>query len=219
LSRLRARVALTVGASLLFGGLAIADTTLATSTTEPEPGAVQILPPDEPYGGATLGEWGARWMQWVYSFPEDIHPGFDTTGERCGYGQNGPVLFLPPTLVEGPQISCTVPEGTAIYVNYGYIFCSSLDEEPYFGGNEEELQACLDESSGVVEVIGTNAEDYAARSPMFTLNLPEGLPDGFLPRGPGVALAMADTIGFIIAPPPPGEHSISVTDLRVGPIR
>jgi hypothetical protein len=184
---------------------------------------VDILPPDEPYGGATLGAWGARWLQWIYSFPEDIHPGFDTTGERCGYGQHGPVFFLPPALGEGPQFSydCVVPEGTAIHVIYRGIFCSSLDAPPFFGANEQELQACLDEQfvflpAGIeVAVNGqpvTDPENYWARSPMFTLNVPEGLPDGFLPRGPGVALAMADSIGFIIAPPPPGEYLISVTD-------
>lgn len=45
---------------------------------------------------------------------------------------------------------------------------------------------------------------------MFNLNVPEGTQYDFLP--PGVALAMVEHIGFIIAPPPPGEYLITVID-------
>ena len=69
--------------------------TTATDTTLPETPAVEILPPGEPYAGATLGEWDARWWQWAVSLPVPVNPNLDPTGERCGYGQSGPVFFLP----------------------------------------------------------------------------------------------------------------------------
>src|SRR5215216_5137022 len=56
--------------------------------------AMTIVPPDEEVGDLSLGEWSARWWQWLMSFPTDVNPGFDETGARCGYGQSGPVFFL-----------------------------------------------------------------------------------------------------------------------------
>ena len=81
---------------------------------------MEILPPDEPWAGLTRGEWAARWWQWLWSMPEDVNPNFDTTGERCGYGQSGPVFLLPGAWgfdqPEKREITCVVPEGVAIYV-------------------------------------------------------------------------------------------------------
>ena len=87
----------------------VAETSVATAT---EGAAVEILPPDESWGGATLSEWNARWLQWAVSMPEDVNPNLDATGERCGYGQSGPVFFLPGTDDDG--VTCVVAEGTAI---------------------------------------------------------------------------------------------------------
>jgi hypothetical protein len=42
--------------SLPLTSLAKANTTAATTTTDPQPGAVEIVPPDESFGGATLGQ-------------------------------------------------------------------------------------------------------------------------------------------------------------------
>ena len=49
---------------------------------------------------------------------------------------------------------------------------------------------------------------------MFTLNVPENGVYPFFP--PGAALAMVDSFGFIIAPPPPGEYVITGTDESAG---
>src|SRR5262245_44884057 len=134
MSRLRSRVLLAAGSSaLLLSSLAIPGTTAATSTTEPAPAAVQILPPDESFAGATLGEWHARWWQWALGLPG---------GFGCGDEQHGPVFFLPPAFES--SFDCVVPEGTAIYmIVYGDV-CSSVQPPPNFGSTDEELQACAD---------------------------------------------------------------------------
>ena len=57
-------------------------------------------------------------MAMVHSMPEDVNPSFDLTGERCGYGQSGPVFFLPGnTGEEALDFRCVVAEGTALYVS------------------------------------------------------------------------------------------------------
>jgi hypothetical protein len=208
---------------------AVVPTEPAVAPTEPavapiEPAPVEILPPSDSYGGATLGEWGARWYQWVVSLPADVNPGSETTGQACGYGQNGPVFFLPIPLSGAPSsmfpYDCVVPEGTAIYVNQFAFDCSSVEAPPFFGSNEEELAACIEAranplpSDYEVSVNGQvvdNIESYRTTTPMFTVNVPEGRAEGlsFLP--PGVALMMVVANGVIIAPPPPGEYAIKVS--------
>jgi hypothetical protein len=196
------------------------NTVVETSVAESNTAAVEILSPDEPWAGASLGDWGAAWWQWAVSLPEDIHPGSDTTGERCGYGQHGPTFFLPPSLTAEPPFSyeCVVPEGTAIYVVVSVGNCSSVEPEPYFGGNEEELRDCIsrdefDYETGIEAAVNghdiANLDSYRATTPMFTLNVPEDPIFDFFPQG--VALVMAENYGFMIAPPPPGEYVITQT--------
>ena len=135
MSRFRSRVLVTAGVTSLLTSVAIADTTRATTTTEPESGAVEILPPDESFAGATLGEWAARWEEWTASLPE---------GFRCEDEQWGPMFFVPVSvgLLVG-SVDCVVAEGKAIYVYVYGDFCASTVPPPYFGRNEEELRACV----------------------------------------------------------------------------
>jgi len=183
--------------------------------TTPEPTAVEILPPDEPYAGATRGEWEARWWQWAVSMPVDVNPTFDTTGERCGYGQSGPVFFLPTGAGgESGDYTCVVPEGVAIYASAGGAECSTVEPPPWFGRNEEELRACaaaaVDQTEEVHATInGQELPDFASyrtSSPLFTMSFPE---NNIFGVAPGVADAVAETYSVIIAPPAPGEYVIA----------
>jgi hypothetical protein len=201
----------------------------AAAPTEPAPpSAIEVLPPDESYAGATLGEWGARWSQWTLSLPEEINPGSETTGQACGYGQNGPVFFLPALLGrESLSYDCVVPEGTAIYVGWFVSNCSSVEAPPHFGGNEQELRACIEAtappppSGWELSINGQAVDDiesYRTTTPMFTVNVVEGRPDALSWIPPGVALVMVVTNGVIIAPPPPGEYVIHSAGGGVGTI-
>jgi hypothetical protein len=182
------------------------DVTAATTEPAPEPGAVEILPPDEPYGGATLAEWIARSWQWSANLPE----GFD-----CNYGQNGPVFFMP----GGSDYDCVVPEGTAIFMVADGNICSSAWPEPNFGRDEEDLRACLDEvghmTGATVTINGQEVADFdASRStttPVYNLYVPEYSVWADAPRG--ASLAMNVGTAFVIAPPPPGDYQIVLTDM------
>ena len=78
--------------------------------------------------------------------PKTSNPGFDATGERCGFGQFGPVFFLAgnfgPGNAEGVNRTCVVAEGTVIYAGVAGTNCSTLEPPPYFGRTEDELRAC-----------------------------------------------------------------------------
>ncbi len=187
----------------------------------PTPGGVTILGPDESFGGATLGEWEARQWQWNTSFPPDINPGLDVAGPGCGYGQSGPVFFLPGNFTHNPtNMTCVVPEGVAILVPLGGAECSTIEPPPFFGRDEAELAACATAANDVnpipIAAITVtindqnipNLESYHSVSPAFPLTFLENNPFG---AAPGVALSVSDAYGFLIAPPAPGEYDLVIS--------
>jgi hypothetical protein len=217
----RTLLAALISVSLLAGFGLAGSSVVATSDTEPgttvaaapEPNAVEILPPDEPFAGLTRGEWDARQWQWLVSMPVDINPGDDATGDRCGYGQSGPVFFVIGS-GGGPPRTCVVAEGTAIYVVVATVECSTLEPPPFFGRTEEELRACAaddmdlvtDVSARVNGVDVADLETYRTASPLFTLTFPN---NNIFGVEPGVAQAVSEGYSFLIAPPPPGRYEVS----------
>jgi hypothetical protein len=129
-----------------------------------------------PYG-LTYGEWTARWWQWAYSIPRDIHPAYDDSGKYCVEGQSGPVWFLAGTYEHPAERYCTIPAGKAILLPILNSECSYAE----FTGldNEEELRQCakriqdsvvhLEASIDGVPVSGL--EQYRIQSPLFNLTL------------------------------------------------
>jgi hypothetical protein len=219
--RVGVSAALIAGAMLTLTSGVRASSTLPPPSTDvattPESAAVEILGPDESWGGATRGEWDAQWWQRAFTMPEDISPYTDTTGERCGYQQSGPVFILPGNFVGGiVERTCVVAEGTAIYLLVAGNTCSTVEPPPYFGRTEDELRACA--SAGMDEVTDfqasvngqdvTDLEAYRTTSPMFTMTFPR---DNFMGIEAGVGQVVSDSISLIIAPPPPGEYEIAVS--------
>ncbi len=213
--RIHPRFALLAVVLILLGGFA----SLATAQEgTPATGEVTILSPDEEYGGASLGEWQARNWQWAVSLPEAANPNFDPTGVTCGYGQSGPVFFLPASYTEEPpsDLTCIVPAGTALLVSVGGSECSTVEPPPFFGRDEAELAACAEAFTDTITSMEasidgepvTELERYRAQSPLSTLLFPE---ENFFGVPAGVAHFVADGYAFIIAPPPPGEYAITVS--------
>jgi hypothetical protein len=179
----------------------------ATPVTEPDGLAYR---PDADIHGASLGEWNARYWQWITSFPVGENPAHDPTARLCGYGQNDPVFFVPRTMPP-----CTVPTGVAIFLPIAGTECSTVEEPPFHGEDEDELRACAAADAErytniAVTVNGEeipDIEDYRAESPAFTLQLPE---DNILAVPKGGGRAVADGYAVVLAPLPPGEHEVVV---------
>jgi hypothetical protein len=69
---------------------------------------------------------GVKWWQWAFSFPTNESPLSDTTGERCGLGDQGKRFFLAGTA--GPISStqtrnCTISHNDAILIPVGNAAC------------------------------------------------------------------------------------------------
>lgn len=209
--------------SPLVLGLAFAGTTVTSlSGQEATPATGNILlPPDAEVAGLGLGEWAARQWQWFLSFPAELQPALDETGERCGLGQAGPVFFL----VGGAasvERTCVVPLGTAVFVPAGGADCSTVEPPPFFGRDEAELRACaadatdsIDVSQIEVTIDGEPVDDlaaYRASTPLFSLVLPES---NLFGAPAGVAGAVADGYQVMLDSLPEGEHVVTISDPNI----
>jgi hypothetical protein len=179
--------------------------------------AAEILPPDEPWGGATRGEWSARLWQREASFPADVD--LVATDQGCGLGQFGPVFLLENA---GVDRTCVVAEGTAIFVVVGDVECSTVEPPPFFGRTEEELRNCAaavanEITDSQASINGDEVADldaYRTASPLFTLTFPENNTWGIEPGV--VAQAVAESFSFIIAPPPAGNYEVFLSTMYPG---
>ncbi|MFL5760248.1 MAG: alpha/beta fold hydrolase [Thermomicrobiales bacterium] len=180
-----------------------------------------VLSPDAKVDGLSLGEWSARSWQWSFSFPNDANPFSDETGERCGFGQSGPVFFLAGA-DHSVARSCVVPLGVNIFVPIIGSECSTVEPPPFFGRDEAELRRCatgnvtmaervLDMSVMQLTVDGQAIDDlsaYRAATPLFTLWLPKG---NALGSDKMVANSVADGYQVMLNPLPEGDHVVVIT--------
>ena len=191
----------------------------ASPVASPVPAAA-VLPPDAEVGGVGLAGWSVRSWQWFFSFPEPVNPLFDSTGERCGYGQSGPVFFLVAAERSGER-ACTVPTGVHVFVPLGGAECSTVEEPPFRGESDAELVACAKDATAHVPpaaiadmdltVDGQSVGDleaYHRTTPAFDLLLPA---DNVLGVAPGVARAAADGYQVLLAPLAEGAHEVVVS--------
>ena len=216
--RLRPRSLLIAVLSLVL--LAGAGAPAIAQDATPTGGEVTILGPDASFGGATLGEWSARWFQWAFSFPPDVNPASNPGGGGCGYGQAGPVFFLPANFgPPGPTMTCVVPEGVAIFLNLGGANCSTVEPPPFFGRDEDELRTCAAMATNAypiaTQTLTINGQEvpdltsYRSSSPLTSIVFPE---DNIFGVSAGTAHFVNDAYGFLIAPPAPGTYEIVIMD-------
>jgi hypothetical protein len=192
------------------------------------------LPPDATVGGLGLADWTARAWQRVLSFPTAVSPAFDLTGERCAYGQSGPVFFLLQSPAEfgasetpeNVTRTCTVPLGVALYAPVLQDECSTVEAPPFHGDDEAGLRACTraeidrkpaaDLPKMVVTVDGQSVGDitrFRVATPMYTLLLPPG---NIIGTSTPVADSMSDGYQVLLAPPAAGPHVVTITTPYAG---
>lgn len=160
--------------------------------------------------GASLDEWNARHWQWTLSFPVGASPNQDGSGALCMQGQSGDVVFVPRNLPP-----CTVAEGSVVFIPVAGGECSSVEAAPFWGGDEESLQACAAQEAAryaniAVTVDGEvipGVERYRSATGPFSVALPE---HNVLGAPAGVAWVAADGYAVLLRPLSPGEHTIIV---------
>ena len=119
----------------------------------------------------------------------------------------------PFTLDPAAVPTCTVDVGTEIFVAALSVECSTVEEPPFYGGNEAELRQCvrdLDVLQGdlTVTVDGEPVPLTLVESPLLRLDLPE---DNLLGVPAQQALSVAAGLVALLQPLPPGTHEIVTT--------
>jgi hypothetical protein len=189
----------------------------AASAQNPNPG---VLPPQSKPFGASYGEWGSRWWQWVGRASAARNPVTDTDGRYCGEAQSGRVWFRAGTFGGRAERSCTVRPGTPLFIPIINAF--QINDPPpalqaTFEQNLVTARGFIDAPPGPGSTLTASAEidgralrqlnRYYAESPSaFTLTLREGNALG----APAGVYTMGAAVGIylILAPLPPGQHTI-----------
>jgi hypothetical protein len=122
-------------------------------------------------------------------------------------------VVAPFTLDPAAAPTCTVDVGTEIFVAALSVECSTVEEPPFYGGNEAELRQCvrnLDVLQGTltVTVNGKPVPLTLVESPLLRLDLPE---DNLLGVPAQQALSVASGLVALLQPLPPGTHEIVTT--------
>lgn len=191
-----------------------------------------VLPPQAAAYGQTYGEWSARWWQWAVSFPEELNPVIDETGENCGVGQSGPVWFLAGTFGQTAERTCSVPSGKALLIPIVNAFWLApadvefavwladdvlgLDSSSLTDGELMRLAAQwqIDHSHDLSCTIDgepvRNLGMYRTQSPEFSATLSELFED-FGYEATTYTPCVSDGYWVLLAPLPPGEHLIRFT--------
>lgn len=170
-----------------------------------------VFPLDSKPYSSKYEDWTIKFWKWLLQFPADINPITDTTGERCGQGQNStdPVFFL--SFLGGGTVgrTCEIPAGKAILIPINVVACFLSEVQTK---TEDELHRCAeeDESSNpglYLSVDGREFKDlqkYRVHSRAFDVNLPQNPIGG----APGLDKIVSDGYWVILEPLSAGNHTI-----------
>lgn len=173
----------------------------------------RVLPPNARVQGMTNAEWSVVWWQETFAIPASEHPGAGAPWTDCFVARVGNVglgvaFFFTPS----EPFACEMPPGTMLFLNVGAVECSTVEAEPFYGSNEEELRACAqsfdleDLEASIDGVAVENLSSYVVTSPLYEFSFPEdnilGLPDA------GSAESVAHGAFLMLPPLQPGKHTI-----------
>lgn len=172
----------------------------------------RILPPNSRVEGLTYGEWSAKWWQYIFSLPTAENPLTGGTGANCVFQRIGNVGLIAANPESDSEITCQVPNGMKLYLDILSAECSTVEEPPFYGGNEEELRTCAegfilhDVEATIDGVAVRNLDQYVDTSPLFEFTLPT---DNILGVDAGTtAQSVSNGAHLMLAPLTPGEHTV-----------
>ncbi|MDX1371060.1 MAG: hypothetical protein R3321_01235 [Nitrososphaeraceae archaeon] len=156
-------------------------------------------------------DWTAKWWQWAYSIPKNIHPAYDNTGKFCHVNQKEPVWFFPGTY-EHPVIRhCEIPKDVGLLFPILNSECSFAEFAEM--KTKDELSNCAKkiQDTTVPEFVTLNGieipnlEKYRIQSDLFKFTLPE---NNILDLPKGTTEAISDGYWMFLKPLPPGDYEL-----------
>jgi hypothetical protein len=184
---------------------------LVPSAEAGKPATRGILPPSAHPHGHSLTELATAWNVWAFGSAADVNP---LLAVRCEQSTIDPkVWFLPVSLGGEYQTTCDVPQGSFLLLNPGGSECSNVEAEPFFGADEADLGACVDETFPLLTyveltfngTITTDLDDYIVTTPLT--NLPA---NNLFSTSP--ALSRDKGYFLVVAPLSRGTHTLHTYD-------
>jgi hypothetical protein len=176
-----------------------------------QPATRGILPPSARPLGYSLTELATAWNIWAFGTAADVNPLLAVRCEQSSLDHR--IWFLPVSLGGEYQDTCNVPQGTFLVFNPGGSECSNMEPEPFFGVDEADLLACVNETFGLLTYLeitfnGTTVKDldsYIVTTPLTHLPANNLL-------GPDPALSRDKGFFLVIAPLSRGTHTLHAYD-------
>jgi hypothetical protein len=169
-----------------------------------------FLPPSAHPRGHSLTELAQAWNVWAFGTAED-NP---LLAVRCEQSPIDPkIWFLPVSLGGEWENTCDVPQGAFLLMNPGGSECSNVEPEPFFGADEADLLACVNETFELLTYVEvtfngktvTDLDDYIVTTPLT--HLPA---NNLLSTEP--ALSMDKGYFMVIHPLSRGTHVLRAYD-------
>jgi hypothetical protein len=157
--------------------VALAMTLLVPSmpATAGGPPILGLLPPNARAHGLSLTDLAGAWTLWAFGTSADVNPILDVRCERSPIDPR--IWFLPVSLGGEWTNTCKVPPGSFLVLTPGGVECSSLEPEPFFGADADQLRACVDDNFALLNYVEftldgetvTNPNEYVVTTQLLTL--------------------------------------------------
>lgn len=191
------------------------------------PGDPPILPPTSAPYGKTYDEWSVAWWQWFIALTptqfSDCTIGVAPSDGRLHRASDTKVAFL---LAGPPFCEGAVPTGTSLFFPIVNSECSSLEPDPFFGGDPAARESCAQgyrDFLATLELVAVidgqlvqNPTSYLAHSPEFSFTV--GQENVFGIPCDSSCTGQAAGYGFYLMLPPlsKGTHTIRIQVAGVG---
>ena len=195
---------------------AVAVLTLVSGTAQaqanPNP---RVFPVGSHPFGASYAEWSARWWQWAFSTPSTSGGPFAAGAINCGLHQPAHVWFLsaPFNATGTVERSCTVPNGTALFIPVLNVECSNQEQDPFFGATPQDRKACVEKPLFRIGALSATVDgqplrqlnNYVVTSPDFPFHAVAGNPTGVTSSGRSTSRGAF----LMLTPLSAGQHTIA----------
>lgn len=173
-------------------------------------------PNSSPYG-TSFDKWTTKWWQWFIGIPNNQQPFPDTTGEKCGIKQAGPVWYLVGAAGKVER-NCIIPSDKAILFPILNTECS-YSETPTLK-TEQDLRKCAVESNKDAVLKASldnheikNIDNYRVTSSLFNVTYPS---DPVFPTNSNFSQAVSDGWFIMLEPLKPGTHELKFSASQLG---
>ncbi|MBB3193871.1 hypothetical protein [Roseateles terrae] len=166
-----------------------------------------LLPPDESVEGASQAIWSQRWWEWAGSFPYELSPVADKTGDLCASNQSGEVWFLAGTYGTQRAIrTCHVPRDKYLFFPLINYLASAFEDRagPCVDFMTSAAQLTRKPKALVLQVDGVRMEDLMAHRQASPACFDVGAKAFGSPR----YRAAANGYYVMLRPLSPGRHTV-----------